>query len=371
MSLHASPSDSASPETPADRGIPSVASLSDHQKTIAAIVIGLAALAGGAIVISGMHNSKPPALTAHKPIPFKTQPGSAPYFAASPPSAPQDPLALQKERALQAAALRMAIAEQKQQQHRIFSPQLVYDQPSSAGTSSVRGQAGHTSPDGAAYAQIPGENSPAVAAQTANADSGAVPARQMSNLHTLIAQGTMIQGVLETAIQSDLPGMVRAIVSENVYGFDGTKLLIPKGSRLIGKYRSGLTRGQVRVFVIWNRLIRNDGVTINLDSYGADALGRAGLAGSVDTHFFERFGSSVMLSMIDSGLQAAANSTNNNASATVAINTGNDFSNAAAIALQNSVNIPSTVNIPQGTRITVFVGKDLDFSHVHGYRQAE
>ena len=181
----------------------------------------------------------------------------------------------------------------------------------------------------------------------------------------------MIPGILETAISSDLPGMVRAVVSENIYSFDGFSLVIPEQSHLIGQYRAGLVNGQSRVFIIWTRLIRPDGVSINVGSYGTDALGRSGLAGDVDSHFFERFGSSVMLSMIDSGLQAAANSTKNPSTTSVAINTGNDFSSAAAIALQNSINIPPTINIDQGARINVFVGKDLDFSRVGALPQRD
>src|SRR5690606_144422 len=139
----------------------------------------------------------------------------------------------------------------------------------------------------------------AFANQYGNSDVEVAKATKMQNLHALVAQGTMIDGLLETAIQSDLPGMVRAIVSENTYSFDGSQLLIPKGSRLIGRYNSGLVRGQSRVFVIWNRLIRPDGVSVNIGSYGTDDLGRSGLGGVVDTKFFERFGSSVLLSLID------------------------------------------------------------------------
>ena len=239
--------------------------------------------------------------------------------------------------------------------------------------------AGGTTPNNANAATLSGApgssantSDPNLAFAAQNTDQTVVTAQasQLHNLHTLIAQGAMISGILETAIESDLPGMVRAVVSENIYSFDGFELLIPEGSRLIGQYRSGLVNGQSRVFIIWTRLIRNDGVSINVGSYGTDALGRSGLPGDVDTHFFERFGSSVMLSMIDSGLQAVANS-NNKSSTAVAVNTGNDFSNAAAIALQNSINIPPTINIDQGTRINVFVGKDLDFSKVGGIKQAE
>ena len=176
----------------------------------------------------------------------------------------------------------------------------------------------------------------------------------------------MIGGILETAIQSDLPGMVRAVISEDVYSFDGSHLLIPKGSKLVGRYRSGVTRGQSRIFVIWNRMIRNDGVSVNISSYGTDTLGRSGLNGEIDTHFFERFGSSVLLSMIDAGLKIGVNAMDDTDSATVALETGDDFSRASEIALENSIAIPPTIHVDQGKRIKVFVGKDLDFSQVAG-----
>ena len=140
--------------------------------------------------------------------------------------------------------------------------------------------------------------------------------------------------------------------------------MIPKGSKLVGRYRSALTTGQSRVFVIWNRLIRSDGVSINIGSYGTDDLGRSGLAGVVDTHFFERFGSSVLLSLIDTGLQIGVNAVDDEDQATVALETGSDFSRSAEIALENTIGIPPTVHIHQGSRIKVFVGKDLDFSQV-------
>ena len=385
--------------TPADRGKPLVAEISDSQKLIGALIIGLGIIALAFMFTTSTDKNTPKPLTAAKEIPFKSPGNSAPYIASDPDNSSlhnTNPIEAQKEIAMQQAALQMAMDQQRKLEKRNLSRQIVYDQqtsstqapsmtpgPSPAITSTQSSGAfqvstiGGEPPTGAipnsgnnAVTSGSGStaNDPNIAFANQNADKGVETAQasQLHNLHTLIAQGAMIPGILETAIESDLPGMVRAIVSENIYSFDGTELLIPEGSRLIGQYRSGLVNGQSRVFVIWNRLIRNDGVSINVASYGTDELGRSGLAGDVDAHFFERFGSSVMLSMIDSGLQAAANSANSKASTAVAVNTGTDFSNAAAIALQNAINIPPTINIDQGTRINVFVGKDLDFSNVRG-----
>ena len=88
------------------------------------------------------------------------------------------------------------------------------------------------------------------------------------------------------------------------------------------------------------------------------------MAGVVDTHFFERFGSSVLLSLIDTGLQIGVNAVDDEDQATVALETGSDFSRSAEIALENTIGIPPTVHVHQGSRIKVFVGKDLDFSQV-------
>ena len=177
--------------------------------------------------------------------------------------------------------------------------------------------------------------------------------------------GTLIRGVLETAIQSDLPGFVRAEIAHDVYSFDGSHLLIPKASRLVGHYRSGLVRGQTRVFIVWDRLLRPDGASILIGSPGTDLLGRSGLAGDLDTHFFKIFGSSVLLSLVDGAIDIGVESVrdNSNSGTTILQNT-NSLNRAAEIALENSINIPPTIHVDHGTPIQVFVARDLDFRQV-------
>ncbi|WP_162302021.1 TrbI/VirB10 family protein, partial [Croceibacterium ferulae] len=110
---------------------------------------------------------------------------------------------------------------------------------------------------------------------------------------TTVTQGTMIPAVLETAINTDVPGYVRAVVSQDVRSFDGMRILVPRSSRLIGQYQSGLQAGQRRAYVIWTRLIRPDGVSVALASPASAFDGSGGLPGRVDNHFFQRFGSSI------------------------------------------------------------------------------
>ena len=170
---------------------------------------------------------------------------------------------------------------------------------------------------------------------------------------TTITQGTMIPAVLETAINTDVPGYVRAVVSQDVKSYDGRRILVPRSSRLIGQYQSGLQQGQKRAYVIWTRLIRPDGVSVALASPGTGFDGSGGLPGKVDSHFFQRFGSAMLLSVIG-GLSAVASS-----GASLVLGGGQS---AAATALQQNGQISPTVRVRMGEPIRVFTARDLDFS---------
>lgn len=361
----------------ADRGIPSVAATPKSKYVIMAIFLSLATLAMGYVIIDGVKKNATASLVEPEEVTFKG-PGTAtaPYIEPeqfeepalaemAPPDAPVlDPRIAERERQMQTEALRMAREQQKRRDERLRSPQLIIDKNTGTQRGSV--YAASAPAESGSLMTSEGDSNISFANQYENQDIETARAIQIQNLGSLITQGTMIPGILETAIQSDLPGMVRAIVSENVYGHDGAYILIPKGARLIGRYRSGLVRGQTRVFVIWNRVLRQDGVSINIGSMGTDDLGRSGLAGDLDTHFFERFGSSILLSLIDAGLQIGVSSLGDQNSATVALESGSDFSKSAEIALENSIAIPPTIRVDQGKRIKVFVAKDLDFSEVAG-----
>ncbi|RWG97542.1 TrbI/VirB10 family protein, partial [Mesorhizobium sp.] len=137
-------------------------------------------------------------------------------------------------------------------------------------------------------------------------------------------------------INTDLPGMVRAVAREDVYSLDGRRILIPKGSRLTGEYRSGIARGQKRVFIVWNRVIRSDGVSVDIASPGADRLGRGGLAGS------QRDARSIAFDKSSTALQQLAQE-----------------------AFRDTQTIPPTIYVDQGTPVVVFVRRDLDFSELY------
>lgn len=181
-------------------------------------------------------------------------------------------------------------------------------------------------------------------------------AKAMVNPQTTVTQGTLIPAVLETAINTDVPGYVRAVVSQDVRSFDGTRVLVPRSSRLIGQYQSGLQGGQRRAYVIWTRLIRPDGASVSLASPAVGFDGTAGLPGKVNSHFFKRFGSSILLSVIG-GLATGG--------ASVVLGGG---ASAASTALQQDGQISPTVRVRQGEPIRVFTARDLDFSQVAAVR---
>lgn len=192
-------------------------------------------------------------------------------------------------------------------------------------------------------------------------------AKTISHPEYTIASGELVPAVLETAINSDLPGMVRAVVSQPTYSYTGQRALIPSGSRLIGQYSSAVIQGQNRVMVIWNRLILPNGITVQLNSPGTDDLGRAGQgADSVNTHFFARFGESALLSLIGAGAVTAGvnNQDQNNSAAQYRMAISQSFQQSAEQSLQGTLAIKPTLHVYQGTSIHVFVARDLSFYEV-------
>jgi type IV secretion system protein VirB10 len=184
-----------------------------------------------------------------------------------------------------------------------------------------------------------------------------------ANLHCAALQGKLIDAELETAINTDLPGQIRAIVASPLYAEQGREPLLTTGSRLIGVYNSAIRKGQVRVFAIWNRAIRPDGVEVALDSQATDALGRSGMLGETDNHFAQVFGTSILLSIIGAGTSTVSVSpeTRNNSADEYRQQVQQSLGRTADRLLQPYGGIPPTNTIRQGERIKVFLNRDLDF----------
>ena len=191
-----------------------------------------------------------------------------------------------------------------------------------------------------------------------------VNATQIAHTDYTVTQGTLISGSLQSAINSDLPGMVKANVNMDVYAASGSRVLIPKGSTLIGQYNAGIAMGQVRVLVVWTRAIRPDGIDVMLGSPGTDALGQGGLgADKLDTHFWSRFGQASMLSIVGAGIANAGVGSNDQFNSAAAYRTAiaGNFQDVAGSALLSTMNIKPTIHVHQGAQINVFVNRDLSF----------
>src|SRR5690606_6957192 len=176
------------------------------------------------------------------------------------------------------------------------SPTMVFD--AGALPLPVVGVPAPTAAEGALPGAAPAGSAADFASRIGGVGGAAATAASNFDPATTVPQATMIPAVLETAINTDVPGYVRAVVSQDVRSFDGARILVPRSSRLIGQYQSGLQAGQKRAYVIWTRLIRPDGVSVALASPGTAYDGSGGIPGKVDTHFFQRFGSAMLLSVI-------------------------------------------------------------------------
>jgi type IV secretion system protein VirB10 len=199
----------------------------------------------------------------------------------------------------------------------------------------------------------------AAPAATRPAANERVIAGRLRNPALTVPQGTVIAAVLETALDSTRPGGARAIVQRDVMGFDGTRVLIPRGSRLYGEYQSDVTSGQKRALIRWTRLTRPDAVIVNLDSPSADPLGRAGVEGKVNSHFFARFGGAILQSVLNAGVGIATSAALKNGAFVALPGTA-----AQAVPNLQPQQIQPTLKVRQGTSVSVFVARDLDFSSV-------
>ncbi|WP_396584001.1 type IV secretion system protein VirB10 [Bartonella grahamii] len=197
-----------------------------------------------------------------------------------------------------------------------------------------------------------------------------IRASTLGNRNYIIAMGTSIPCILETAINSDQQGFASCIVSRDILSDNGRVVLLDKGTQIVGEYRAGLKKGQTRLFVLWNRAKTPNGIIISLASPATDSLGRSGMDGDIDNHWLERIGSALLVSLIKDATNYANKrlAKKQEKEETETISSGQNIAN---IVVENYVNIPPTLSKNQGEMVNIFVARDLDFSSVYKLKVTE
>ncbi len=179
-----------------------------------------------------------------------------------------------------------------------------------------------------------------------------------------VMAGTVIAGALVTGIKSDLPGDVIATVTEPVYDTaTGKFLLIPQGSRILGRYNSQVSYGQSRVQVVWNRVILPDTSSLTLDNLvGTDPAGYAGLEDGVDWYWGRIFAGAALTTLLGIGAELAApeNRQDGNRIVIAGRDSAQDSINQVGKEItRRNMNIQPTLTERPGLLVRIIVNRDL------------
>ncbi|MGY0343560.1 type IV secretion system protein VirB10 [Xylella fastidiosa] len=214
-----------------------------------------------------------------------------------------------------------------------------------------------------------GSNDPLARSLRAIYTPGAV-ASLLPDRDFLITKGAVIPCSVDPALDSSLPGIVTCTGSSDVWSTNHKVKLMEAGTKYVGEAKQGLSQGQRRMAILWTRAETPNGVIIDLNSGASDELGRPGVRGKIDNHFWERFGAAIMLSLLnDVGAFMSAreqnNGTGNNNTTIVFPNTVNGTQNIVGDVLKQTIDIPPTLTKNQGANINIYVARDLDFRSVY------
>ena len=247
--------------------------------------------------------------------------------------------------------------EQDPVDRRLTGP-VIIDSHGSNSNGSQEGQAGRS------VSQTESSSSGGFASKLRPTTTEPTVAQRRADLTYLLKKGTSIACTLNTMIVTTQPGITRCMVSKDVYSANGRVLLIERGSEVIGEQTAALVQGQARVYVLWSTIETPAGVSVTVNSSSADSLGASGQEAQVDNHFWKRFGGAIMLSLIKDGISMADSSSRNQGGVTFD-SSSDSAEDMATEALKNTINIPPTGYVNQGTLVNVMVARDVDFRSVY------
>ncbi|MEO8001706.1 MAG: TrbI/VirB10 family protein [Arenimonas sp.] len=201
----------------------------------------------------------------------------------------------------------------------------------------------------------------------------ATSAQFINNPDSLLVRGTYIRCVLETRIITDIPGFTSCVVTEPVYSINGSRLLLPKGSKVSGSYNTEDPKFP-RISVIWDRITTPNGIDVAMASPGVDNLGGAGHPGDYNAHWASKMSSALFISLVSDIFKYAGEK---NGPTTTQVTTGGQVtqepfqSNTAQTmerlanqVVDRNLSRPATVTINQGTVVNIYVAKDVSFAGV-------
>ena len=178
-----------------------------------------------------------------------------------------------------------------------------------------------------------------------------------------LSAGSVIAASLMTGLRSDLPGLVTAQVTENVYDTaTGRLLLIPQGARLIGSYDSVVAFGQKRALIVWQRIIMPDGRSLRIDNVPAtDPSGYAGLADSIDLHSWQLLKGVALSTLLGVSSQLALSGQGDLLQA-IRMSTQDNVARAGDQITQRNLGVQPTITVRPGAPVRLVVHKDLVFA---------
>ena len=222
---------------------------------------------------------------------------------------------------------------------------------------------------GSRTASVQQETGLAGSMRSSSLANGTVNSR--GDVSMMLLQGTTIPCVLKTKIDSTYQGFTICQVAKDVYSANGKVLLIERGSSVFGEQNIQMSQGKARVAILWGKIETPKNMSINIDSPATGQLGEMGVGAKVNNHFWKRFGGAIMLSLIQdaSAIGRSHLEKQNGSGETTINNTTATAESMSEEVLKNTINIPPTATINQGTVINIMVARDVDFSSIYGLRR--
>ena len=177
----------------------------------------------------------------------------------------------------------------------------------------------------------------------------------------VLFEGTILEALLINRLDGSFSGPIVCLLSTNVYSHDRQHVLIPAGSKILGETKKVDASGQVRLAVVFHRLIMPDGFSVNLDQFqGLDQEGATALKDKVNNHYIRIFGASLALGVLGGVAQLGTASTlNTSATDRIREGFGTGMASAGEHILDKFLNVLPTVTIREGSRIKIYLSNDL------------